>query len=196
MIGRLARNVTDIKGLSWNVKRSLLRGIIAGVLTLSVYLLVVVATTPNLPPASAVNAAFEINSIIIIGIGIGVGIQIFLSTYSKGLGCRLRIKHKALGGNSASTATASFFSFFSLVSLGCCGWWLYALSLLPSVVGTGASAFLIQFSQPLAYVGLSVIFGFNGLTAYKLMQEKSRNKNFHNIQRGEDQYRTCIPTGT
>ncbi|MFQ5970561.1 MAG: DUF3179 domain-containing protein [Nitrososphaerales archaeon] len=172
----MARNRMDFNGLSWNVKRALRRGIIAGAATLFVYLLVVIVTTPNLPPASALNAAFEINSIIIIGIAIGVGTQIFLSTYSKGLGCRLNVKHKALGGNSGSTATASFFSFFSLVPLGCCGWWLYALSLLPSFVGTGASAFLIQFSQPLAYLGLAVIFGFNGLTAYKLLQEKRQKQ--------------------
>jgi len=58
------------------------------------------------------------------------------------------------------------------VPLGCCGWWLYVLSLLPGIFGTGVSAVLIEYSQPLAYVGLAIIFGFNALTAYKLKQEK------------------------
>ena len=148
------------------------KAIVAGTLTIIVYLSVVVITTPALEPIASINAAFQLNSIVIIGMGIGIGLQIFLSEKSKLLGCRLNVKKKALGGNSGSTAMTSFFSFFSLVPLGCCGWWLYALSLLPSVVGTGISSILIEYSQILAYVGLVIIFGFAGLTAYKLKQEK------------------------
>ena len=132
----------------------------------------VVATTPALEPYAAISAAFQLNSIVIIGMGIGIGLQVFLSEKSKQLGCKLDVKRKALGGNSGSTAATSFFSFFSLVPLGCCGWWLYALSLLPSVVGTGVSAVLIEYSQVLAYVGLAIIFGFTGLTAMKLKKEQ------------------------
>ena len=97
--------------------------------------------------------------------------QVFLSSKSKLLGCKLKVKKKAFGGNSGSVATTSFFSFFSLVPLGCCGWFLYVLSLLPSVAGVGVSAVLIEYSQILAYAGLAIIFGFAGLTAYKLKRE-------------------------
>ncbi|MDX1441163.1 MAG: hypothetical protein R3237_01725 [Nitrosopumilaceae archaeon] len=152
--------------------RPLQKAIIVGLLTIGIYLTVVVATTPALAPLDSIYAAFQINSIVIIGMGVGIGLQIFLSEKSKLLGCKLKIKKGAFGGNSSSTAVTSFFSFFSLVPLGCCGWWLYALSLLPSVVGTGVSAVLIEHSQTLAYLGLSIIFGFNGLTAYKLRKEK------------------------
>ena len=145
---------------------------IVGILTIVIYLSVVVATTPALEPYAAISAAFQLNSIVIIGMGIGIGLQVFLSEKSKQLGCKLDVKRKALGGNSGSTAATSFFSFFSLVPLGCCGWWLYALSLLPSVVGTGVSAVLIEYSQVLAYVGLAIIFGFAGLTAMKLKKEQ------------------------
>jgi hypothetical protein len=103
--------------------------------------------------------------------GVGIGLQVFLSEKSKLFGCKLDVKKKAFGGNSGSVATTSFFSFFSLVPLGCCGWWLYALSLLPGIIGTGASAVLIEYSQILAYIGLAIIFGFAGLTAYKLKRE-------------------------
>ena len=144
---------------------------IVGIITIVVYLSVVVITTPALEPLAAISAAFQINSIVIIGMGIGIGLQVFLSEKSKLLGCKLSVKKKAIGGNSGSVATTSFFSFFSLVPLGCCGWFLYVLSLLPSVVGVGASAVLIEYSQILAYVGLAIIFGFAGLTAYKLKQE-------------------------
>ncbi|MCH7965868.1 MAG: hypothetical protein IIB02_00340 [Thaumarchaeota archaeon] len=151
--------------------RPIQKAIIVGIITIVVYLSVVVITTPALEPLAAINAAFQINSIVIIGMGIGIGLQIFLSEKSKLLGCKLNIKRKAFGGNSGSVATTSFFSFFSLVPLGCCGWFLYVLSLLPSVVGVGATAVLIEYSQILAYVGLVIIFGFAGLTALKLKQE-------------------------
>ena len=151
--------------------KSLHKSILVGLLTIAIYLSIVVITTPALGPLDAINAAFQLNSIVIIGMGIGVGLQIFLSEKSKQLGCRLNVKKKAFGGNSGSTAATSFFSFFSLVPLGCCGWWLYALSLLPSVFGTGVSAILIEHSQTLAYLGLAIIFGFNALTAYKLRKE-------------------------
>ena len=145
---------------------------IVGIITVVIYLTVVVVTTPALEPYAAISAAFQLNSIVVIGMGIGIGLQVFLSEKSKLLGCKLDVKRKAFGGNSGSTAATSFFSFFSLVPLGCCGWWLYVLSLLPSVVGTGMSAVLIEYSQVLAYVGLAIIFGFAGLTAIKLKKEQ------------------------
>jgi hypothetical protein len=147
------------------------KAILVGVITIVVYLAVVVITTPALEPYDAINAAFQLNAIVIIGMGIGIGLQIFLSEKSKLLGCKLTVKKKAFGGNSGSVATTSFFSFFSLVPLGCCGWWLYVLSLLPGIVGTGVSAVLIEHSQILAYAGLAIIFGFAGLTALKLKRE-------------------------
>ena len=152
--------------------RPIQKATLVGVITVAIYLSVVVATTPALEPYAAISAAFQLNSIVIIGMGIGIALQVFLSEKSKLLGCTLDVKRKALGGNSGSTAATSFFSFFSLVPLGCCGWWLYALSLLPSVVGTGVSAVLIEYSQVLAYVGLAIIFGFAGLTAIKLKKEQ------------------------
>jgi hypothetical protein len=162
--------------LTYNVKRSLLHGVIVGVASVLAYLLVVVITTPALPPLAALNAAFQINSIIIAGMGVGVGLQIFLSTYSKGLGCRLDVKRKAVGGNSGGAAMTGFFSFFSLVPLGCCGTMLYILSLLPSVVGTGLAGGLIQYSQPLAYLGIAIIFVFDGITIYKLRKERGKSR--------------------
>ena len=152
------------------------KGIVVGIITVILYLGVVIITTPALAPLDAVSVALQINYVIIPGMGIGVGLQMYLSSYSKSLGCRLSIRKKAFGGNAGGTALTSFLSFFSLVPLGCCGWWLYALSLLPSVVGTGVSAILIEYNQPLSYLGLTVIFGFSGITAYKLRQERKTLK--------------------
>ena len=154
--------------------RPIQKATIVGIITIVLYLFVVVITTPALEPLAAISAAFQLNVIVIFGMGIGL--QVFLSEKSKLLGCKLSIKKKAFGGNSGSVATTSFFSFFSLVPLGCCGWWLYALSLLPGILGTGATAVLIQYSQVLAYFGLVVIFGFAGLTAFKLKREQQLQK--------------------
>lgn len=149
-----------------------------GTITVLAYLGVVVITTPALGPIAAISAAIQLNFPIIIGMGIGVGVQSFLSDYSKKFGCSLAMKRRTAGGNSGSTAIASFFSFFSLIPLGCCGWWLYAISFLPSIFGTGISAVLINYSQPLSYAGLAITFGFNLTTYYKIRQ-KQKQINFN-----------------
>ena len=118
------------------------KGIIVGIITIVAYLTVVVLTTPSLPADAAISAAFQLNSIVIVGMAVGVGLQVFLAEQGKRLGCKLNIKKKAFGGNSTPTAATSFFSFFSLVPLGCCGWWLYILSLLPSPGGQAFCALL------------------------------------------------------
>ena len=157
--------------INYNLRNAIAKGIIVGVITAISYLLVVVFTTPNLSPMAAINAALKANSIIIFGLAAGVGIQIFLSTYGKNLGCRINKKRNRIIGNSGSTAVSSVLSFFSLVPLGCCGSWLLLLSLLPSVFGSTFSVILIQFSKPLSYLGLSIVFAFTVFTALKLRKE-------------------------
>jgi hypothetical protein len=156
--------------------KPVIKGSLFTVITVIAYLAVVVITTPALDPVNAVLAAVQLNSPIIFGMGIGVGLQSFLSDYAKRFGCSLTLKRRAIGGNTGSTAMTSFFSFFSLVPLGCCGWWLYVISFLPSIIGTGVSATLINYSQPLAYLGLVVIYGFNLVTFYKIRQKQVHHK--------------------
>jgi hypothetical protein len=170
--------------LSFIARKALVKGIIMAVVTAMVYLAVVVITTPNLPPAAALNAAFAINSFVIVGISIGVGAQIFISSYSKMMGCRLDKKKKGIfGAGSGSTAVSSFFSFFSLVPLGCCGSWLLVLSYLPSVFGGTLSVVLVQYSRTLSYIGLVIVLGFAALSAYKLHKElNQRRKGTERIQ--------------
>src|ERR687889_1489572 len=158
--------------LSYNAKRALAKGTIVAVIAAVIYLVIVVITTPNLPVTAAINAAFKVNSIVIFGLAIGVGIQFFLTSYSKGLGCKLDKKRKGIfGGGSGSTALSSFFSFFSLVPLGCCGSWLFILSMLPSIFGSSLSVVLIEYSKLLSYIGLAIVFGFTSLSALKLKRE-------------------------
>lgn len=157
------------KGLTYNAKKALTRGIAVGMIAAFVYLLVVVVTTPNLPPFTAITTALTINSVVIFGTAAGVGAQTFISSYGKGLGCLL---NKMMGaGSSGGTAFSSFLSFFSLVPLGCCGSWLFILSFLPSIFGGTLSVVLIQYATPLSYTGLAVVFGFASLQALKLRRE-------------------------
>jgi len=137
----------------------------------------------------AIGAALKVNGIIIIGLAIAVGIQVFASTYSKGLGCRFeerrayKPKHKGLwrvfrisgltrsSGSGGGTLMSSFLSFFSLVPLGCCGNWLFILSMLPSVLGGTVSVILIEYSSLLSYVGLVIVLGFAGLSILRLRKK-------------------------
>ncbi len=181
-----------LRSLSYNAKKALTKGFIMAGATAVIYLLVVILTTPSLPPIAALNAAFAINSVVIIGTSVGVGSQIFISSYSKSMGCRLDKKKKGIfGAGSGSTAVSSFFSFFSLVPLGCCGSWLLVLSYLPSVFGSTLSVALIQYSKPLSYIGLAIVLGFAALSAHKLHKDlklrKKPNQKVHERSKIESQ---------
>lgn len=163
--------------LSESAKRALAKGIVSGSISLLVYILIVVVTTPSLPPTVAIKIAFTVNSVVMVGISLGIGAQIFLSSYSKLLGCRIDKRKEFTGaGSGGITAFSSFLSFFSLVPLGCCGTWLYILSFLPSIVGGTLSATLIQYSRPLSYLSLAAVWGFAALSAVKLNAELKQKK--------------------
>ena len=180
--------------LSHNTRNALVKGTIVGIITAIIYISVVAITTPNLPPSTAIGAAVQVNGIIIIGLAIGIGIQVFASTYSKGLGCRLdeRRKYKqqrkdfrnvlpvsgltGSSGSSGGTVMSSFLSFFSLVPLGCCGSWLFILSMLPSVFGGTVSVILIEYSTLLSYIGLVVVLGFASLSILRLRRELTNRR--------------------
>lgn len=154
------------------VKRNALkRGLVAGSITLITYLLVVIITTPNLPPLTALEAAIKVNGIIVFGLAIAIGAQIYVSHYTKSLGCNIVRKRNALLGSSSSTVLSSFFSFFSLVPLGCCGSWLLMLSLLPSIIGSSLSVILIQYSKLLSFLGLFIVIGYTAFNAIKLKRK-------------------------
>jgi hypothetical protein len=155
-------------------RQALKRALMAGSISLIAYLFVVIITTPNLPPLAALNAAIKVNGIIIFGLAIAIGAQIYVSNYGKSLGCNIVGKRKGFVGTSSTTALASFFSFFSLVPLGCCGSWLLILSLLPSVIGSSLSVILINSSKLLSYLVLFIVIGCTAFNAIKL---KRRLKN-------------------
>ncbi len=172
------------KLLDHNIKKALEKGVIVGIITTLIYLIVVVVTTPSLQPIAAINAALKINSILIFGLAAGVGAQVFLSSYSKGLGCKIDKKKNGIfeAGSGSSTAISSFFSFFSLVPLGCCGSWLLILSFLPSIFGSTLSVILIQYSSLLSYIGLAIVFGFVAISAIRLGRESNERRRIQRIK--------------
>lgn len=158
--------------ISDSVKRNALkRGLITGSVSLIVYIFVVIITTPNLPPLAALNAVIKVNGIIVFGLAIAIGVQFYISSYAKNLGCRFPNKRSTVAGGSTSTALSSFFSFFSLVPLGCCGSWLLLLSLLPSFFGSSFSVILIQYLKPLSYIGLLIVVSYAVIVAIKLKRK-------------------------
>ncbi len=157
--------------MSRNARKSIAKGITVGAATLVAYLVVVIVTTPNLPADAAVRAAFGINSIVMGGTAGAVGAQVFFSSYGRALGCEIRHNKTVMGAGSGTTAIGSFFSFFSLVPLGCCGSWLLVLSFLPSVFGGSLSVFLIDYSVPLSYAALAAVMGFAALAGIQLQRK-------------------------
>ena len=129
--------IPTIECLSYNARRSLIKGIFVGSITIIIYLLIVILTTPNLSPVNATFAALKTNSMIIIGLGIGIGAQIFILTYRRSIGCDIssnsnrkkdikkgRLYNLTKGiniwgsggdtttGGTTTAALSSFFSFF------------------------------------------------------------------------------------
>jgi hypothetical protein len=171
------------------VKKSILQGGIISSITIISYLLIVVFTSPNLPATASISAALQVNSPIIIGLAIGTGIQGFVISYRKKIinnNCEIKINKKKdfLGssstGNGLGAALSSFFSFFSLVPLGCCGSWLFILSYLPMVFGNGASVFMIKYSNILSYVGLIIISAITLISILRLYKDLKTSKNKNN----------------
>ena len=173
------------------VKKSILQGGIISSITIISYLLIVVFTSPNLPATASISAALQVNSPVIIGLAIGTGIQGFVIAYRKKVinsnNCEIKINNKKKGflhssstGNGLGAALSSFFSFFSLVPLGCCGSWLFILSYLPMVFGNGASVFMIKYSNILSYVGLLIISAIALISILRLYKDLKVLKNKNN----------------
>ena len=179
--------IPTVLHISHNAKRAILKGILLGSISILAYIIIVIVTSPELPSSYAIKAAFSINPIIIYGTAFGVAVNTFISSYSKGIGCRVDKKRKGIVGvSSGSTALSAFFSFFSLVPLGCCGSWLLVLSYLPTIFGSALSVSLIQYSKPLSYVGLAIVLSFAGISAFKLRSELKEQKQKGSLQHNMD----------
>jgi len=127
---------------------------------------------------------------------VGTGVQTFVISYRKKIksssgNCEIKKKdflHSSSTGNGLGAALSSFFSFFSLVPLGCCGSWLFILSYLPLVFGNGVSVFMINYSSILSYIGLIIISLITLVSILELYKDlevlKNKNTLLENKQQG------------
>jgi len=155
--------------------RAVQRGLGVGLILFVAYLFVVIATTPSLSPLDAVKIAFALNWWVMLGVSIGTGIQAYLIAYAKAIACPVARNKIIVGTSGISSSIASFFSFLSLIPVGCCGTWLYILSFLPGVVGTGASGFLIGHSLLVQSVSLSLIVASVAFTYFSVRRRLKRS---------------------
>ena len=188
--------IYELRHLNNNtVKNSILHGGIISSITIISYLLIVIFTSPNLPATASIFAVLQVNSPIIIGLAIGTGIQGFVISYRRRVidssKCEIKINKKkaflssSSTGNGFGAALSSFFSFFSLVPLGCCGSWLFILSYLPMVFGNSASVVMIKYSNILSYVGLMIISAITLITIFKLYKDLKTSKSNKILIEGE-----------
>src|SRR5918995_453097 len=179
--------IYELRHLNNNtVKNSILQGGITSSITIISYFLIVIFTSPNLPATASIYAVLQVNSPIIIGLAIGTGIQGFVISYRKKVinnKCEIKTNkkkdflHSLSTGNGCGAVLSSFFSFFSLVPLGCCGSWLFILSYLPLVFGNGVSVFMIKYSNILSYVGLIIISSITLISILRLYKDLKVLKN-------------------
>ena len=69
--------------------------------------------------------------------------------------------HQRLRGAGLGSGASWFgelLSYLSLTNFGCCGFWLYAMSLLPGFVGVGAATLLIDYQQYFAALALPPLY--------------------------------------
>ncbi len=151
-----------------------MNGLLAALFTSSSYLLVVVLTTPSFSPRTAVSIAIGTNWLVLLGITSGVGVQAYLVTYA-GATCGLKRRGPISGATGLASGFSSLVSMFSLVAVGCCGTWLYVLSFLPGLIGTGATALLIGHSSELVPVGFVAMAASIFYTYWQILAASKRN---------------------
>ena len=144
------------------ITKPALLGVVAAVSLFTVYLIIVIITSPQFTPVTAVTLALDFNGVIMVAIASGVGIQVYLQLYNRSLACPI----KAAGATGATSSSfTTFTSFFVLANVGCCGLFPFYISL---VFGTGLAGALVQHSQTLTTAGLgamliTIIFMIRGI---------------------------------
>ena len=72
------------------MRRSVLLASISAGAAAAIYLLVVILTSPNVPPICAVRAAMRTNHLFMLALSLGYGIFIYADEELKARGCRIK----------------------------------------------------------------------------------------------------------
>lgn len=161
--------------MSLIVKASI-KGISASLSTFAIYIVTVIVTTPNFPPHVSTMIAINVLGPFIATLSAMIGINMFLSAYARSLGCTLKIKKGTSVGNATASVFSAFSSFFTLIPLGCCTFWLYVLQLLPSFLGIGFTGLMAEQNIMLAYLSLIVVALINIMLTINLIRFVRKSK--------------------
>jgi hypothetical protein len=137
--------------------RSVLLASVSAGAAAAIYLLVVILTSPNVPPIYAVRAALRTNHPFMLALSLGYGIFIYTNEELKARGCRIK-RLRGAGLGTGASGLGVLLSYLSLTNFGCCGFWLYVMSLLPGFVGVGAATLLIDHQQYFAALALLPLY--------------------------------------
>lgn len=154
-------------------KSSLIKAIVVAFSTLIIYNVVVIITTPNLSPFESLKASFFNNWFILLSLSLAMALQI-LARELIPKNCKVKGLKVIKSSSYLATGFASFFSYFSLVSFGCCGVWLYILSLLPSLLGVGVAGFMIRFGPQLSITLALLILSVSIITIIRSIRLNAR----------------------
>ncbi len=155
-------------------KNPVVEGIFYGTVLIALYSLVVVASTPYLPAPTALQLAFERNGLFFLLLPATFGLMMGLRRWT-GTNPQCPSKRsEALGASSSILAT--FFSFFSLTLVGCCGLLAFWVS---TILGTAAVLSLVELSIPLS----SLAFG--GMVLAILAMARPRLRTRHSVEKKE-----------
>jgi len=163
-------------------RRFVVRGLLTSAAGLTIYLAVVVLTTPNLPPATSISIALNINALLLTGLLPSLWLQGYLQAKVSASGCSVR-KSTAVGASAGGSALASLVSFLPLTQVGCCGFWLYALSLIAGL-GGGGLAFataLLEAPGALMWSGVAAVWAGNLYLYWRLRRVRKTGTHLESL---------------
>ncbi len=143
-------------------KNPVIEGTFYGTLLTGLYSLVVAVSTPYLAALTALRLALERNGLFLLLLpatfGLMMGVRRWAATRPQ---CSTR-RSEALGASSSILST--FFSFFSLTLVGCCGLLAFWVS---TIIGSAAVLSLVELSTPFSLVA------FGGMVVATLVMIRS-----------------------
>lgn len=127
-----------------------IEGTFYGALLIALYSFVIAVSTPYLPALTALQLALERNGLFFVLLPSTFGLMMGLRRWNANKPqCSTR-RSEALGTSSSILST--FFSFFSLTLVGCCGLLAFWVSTL---LGTAVVLSLVELSVPLSFLAFA-----------------------------------------
>jgi hypothetical protein len=148
-------------------RRHIVAGLGAATASFALYLAAVVLATPTFETGYVVAVALERNGLVVAAVSVGVGALAALILANRDAGCAVDDAGAAGAGGGAFGV---FASMFALTSVGCCGVFVFWMTIL---FGAGAAGFLSAHSMTLTLLGLAVMAGSIAVLARRVRRRKA-----------------------